>query len=169
MQKLSPDVPKGKVINLIRLTVRTWRKFIFKAVLGKKFTYGSNVSFGPNCSLMIPNFISIGDNFSSGARLFIQTNLDCGDCCLISSDVSFVGNDHHINEIGYGNYWSGRKTPSTVILKGDNFIGYRATIVGDITIGEGAIVAAGAVVIRDVPANTVVAGVPARVVGKRRK
>lgn len=136
--------------------------------LRSKFRYGKNVAFGPNCSLMIPEFIQIGNNFSCGARFFVQTNLVAEDCCLISSDVSFVGNDHHINVSGFNNYWSGRKPPSTVILKGDNFIGYRSTIVGDVTIGKGAIVAAGAVVIKNVPDYAVVAGVPAKVVGERR-
>lgn len=168
MQQLSPDVPKSTFLNLLRGFVRCLRIIGIRLRLRGKFIYGKNVSFGPSASLMIPEFIHLGDNFSCGARFFVQTNLISNECCLISSDVSFVGNDHHINVPGYNNYWCGRRAPSTVTLKGDNFIGYRATVVGDVTIGKGAIVAAGAVVIKDVPDYSVVAGVPAKVVGKRR-
>jgi acetyltransferase-like isoleucine patch superfamily enzyme len=47
------------------------------------------------------------------------------------------------------------------------WIGHRATILQNVTIGEGAVVAAGAVVVKDVPANAIVAGVPAKVIGHR--
>ena len=169
MNDLSPDKKLTGLKYFLRNTIRFTRKALIKLRLRKKFTYGKNVNFGPNSNLMVPDFFKIGSNFSCGKSLFVQTNLEIGNDCLISSDVSFVGHDHHINEENYNNYWSGRKPPSTVVIVGDNFIGYRSTIVGNITIGRGAIIAAGSVVVKDVLANTVVAGVPARQIGIRKK
>jgi acetyltransferase-like isoleucine patch superfamily enzyme len=53
---------------------------------------------------------------------------------------------------------------SPVVIKRNAWIGAGATILPGVTVGENAIVAAGAVVSKDVPANTVVAGVPAKVI-----
>ena len=54
--------------------------------------------------------------------------------------------------------------PGAVLIKRNAWIGAAATILPGVTVGENAVVAAGAVVAKDVPANTVAAGVPAKVV-----
>jgi chloramphenicol O-acetyltransferase type B len=130
--------------------------------LGKRLTYGKNVYFGKKCTLDSPNHFSVGNNFSVGERFFVQTNVVAKNDCLISSNVSFVGNDHnfYLNE---GNaYWSGKNLPDTVILDGNNFIGYGAIIVGSVKLNKGAKVAAGAVVVKDVPEGVTVGGSPAK-------
>lgn len=162
MQKVSPDVQKGILLHQVRALVRYIRMLKLKIKLRGKLTVGRNISIGPSARFMVPNNIKIGDNFSSGRNFFIQTNVDIGNDCLISSDVSFVGDDHHLNNKEMTAYWSGRKSASTINLEGNNFIGYRALIVGSIVIGEGAIIAAGAVVVKDVKPFSVVAGVPAK-------
>jgi chloramphenicol O-acetyltransferase type B len=167
MSKLSPDSPRNPAFKVLRHLVRYLRKLKQRILLRDKLTISSNVSFGPNSSLMIPNFARIEKNFSVGRNFFVQTNIDIGQDCLISSDVSFVGNDHQLNIPNQSAYWSGRTTPSTVILEGDNFIGYRATIVGNVRIGKGAIIAAGALVVKDVESNSVYAGVPAKKIKER--
>lgn len=162
MQSLRPDAPKGHLIYFIRAIVRKIRVLKHKIMLRERMIIGSNVSFGPSAKLMVPETLNIGDNFSCGKNLFVQTNLSVGDDCLISSDVSFVGNDHDFSKKHLTVYWGGRNPPSTILLKGNNFIGYRVTLVGNIVLGEGAIVAAGAVVVNDVAPFSVVAGIPAK-------
>ncbi|MCG2727647.1 MAG: hypothetical protein L6244_03230 [Candidatus Methanoperedenaceae archaeon] len=54
-----------------------------------------------------------------------------------------------------------------VIIKDNAYIGAGAIVLAGVTVGENAIVGAGAVVTKDVEANAVVAGVPARVIGRR--
>ncbi|HDZ2730741.1 TPA: transferase, partial [Klebsiella pneumoniae] len=64
-------------------------------------------------------------------------------------------------------YFSGRNKPATIVLEGDNFIGFGSVILGNVTIGKGAIVAACSFVNKDVPPNSVVGGVPAKVLRNR--
>jgi maltose O-acetyltransferase len=59
---------------------------------------------------------------------------------------------------------TGKYRVRPVLIGDDVFVGYRAIVMPGVTIGDGAVVGAGAVVTRDVPAGTVVAGVPARVI-----
>ena len=54
-----------------------------------------------------------------------------------------------------------------LVIQDDVWIGAHACIPGGVTIGQGAIVAAGAVVVKDVEARSIVGGVPARVIGRR--
>ncbi len=56
-----------------------------------------------------------------------------------------------------------------VVIKRGAWIGAYAIVLGGVTVGEQAVVAAGAVVTKDVPPNTIVAGVPARAIGQRQQ
>jgi len=81
------------------------------------------------------------------------------DGVLIAPKVSLLSEGHGISP-------SERHSliPKPVHIKKNAWIGAGATILQGVTVGENAVVAAGAVVSRDVPDNTIVAGVPARVV-----
>ena len=145
----------------VRNVVRQIRMLIIFLRVGGRLTYGENSYIARGWRFFIPKQGTIGDNVSIGADFFCQTNFHIGDECLISSKVSFIGNDHDLY-FGKSAYFSGRLPPSTVILEGNNFIGFGAIIVGNIRIGQGAIIASGAVVIDNIPPNEVYGGVPAR-------
>jgi acetyltransferase-like isoleucine patch superfamily enzyme len=123
----------------------------------------------------------IGDNTKIGAFVEVQKNASIGRNCKISShtfvcegveieDDVFIGhgvmfiNDLYPRATNTGGElqteqdWEVRRT---VIKKGAS-IGSGATILADVTIGENALVGAGSVVTRDVPAGTIVAGNPAK-------
>lgn len=124
----------------------------------------------------------IGDNTRIGAFVEIQKNARIGRNCKISThtficegvtieDDVFIG--HNVNFINdtyprATNAAGGLQTEDdwvvepTVVRRGAS-IGTGAVILSNVTIGENAIVGAGSVVTRDVPPNTVVAGVPARI------
>jgi acetyltransferase-like isoleucine patch superfamily enzyme len=123
----------------------------------------------------------IGDNTKIGAFVEIQKNASVGDNCKISShsficegvtieDDVFIGHGvMFINDL-YPRATSGSgalqteadwKVERTLVRRGAS-IGSGATILANVTIGENALVGAGSVVTKDVPANAVVAGNPAR-------
>jgi acetyltransferase-like isoleucine patch superfamily enzyme len=111
--------------------------------------YGCNVSFGKcfyanfNCTFLDPTFITFGDYCMLGPNVTFTT------FSLPSDPKKRINAVEHTAPITVGNnVWF---AANTVILPG-------------VTIGDGAVIAAGAVVRSDVPANCVVAGVPAKVV-----
>jgi len=90
-----------------------------------------------------------------------------GDFVMLAQGVAIVGGDHRIDCVGVPMIFAGRDACKPVIIEDDVWIGNRATILHGVRIGEGAIVGAGAVVTKDVPAYSIVVGVPARVIRYR--
>lgn len=85
-------------------------------------------------------------------------SISIGNGCAISHDFTVMDSDYHSID--------GLKKSSPVIIKDNVWIGTRVTILKGVTVGEGAVIAAGSVVTKDVPPHTVVAGVPAKVIKK---
>ena len=110
-------------------------------------------------------FIGTGSNFSAAL-----SEIRIGNKVMFGSNVTIIGGDHNTSVMGA--YMADTKTKrpeddQAVIIEDDVWVGARATILKGVTIGRGAIVAAGAVVVRDVPPYTLVGGVPARVLKDR--
>lgn len=149
------------------------------------------VVLGLNVAIFHPDLVnlygcSIGDETKVGAFVEIQKNVAIGKRCKISSH-SFICEGVTIEDevfVGHGVMFTNDVYPRatnadgslqtqadwevlpTKVCRGAS-IGSHATVLPNLTIGEGALVGAGAVVTRDVPPFAVVAGVPARVVGRR--
>lgn len=97
-------------------------------------------------------------NMNSKIHCFNEINI--GEDVIISENVIIRDSDGH--DILYEKY----KKSSPINIGNHVWIGLNATILKGVTIGDGAIVAAGSVVTRDVPPNSLVAGVPAKVIKK---
>jgi UDP-2-acetamido-3-amino-2,3-dideoxy-glucuronate N-acetyltransferase len=149
-----------------------------------------DVELGPNVSIPQPTLVNlygcrIGENTRIGAFVEVQRGAVIGCNCKISSH-SFVCAGVTIGDgvfIGHGVMFINDLYPRAVNTEGrlqtevdwklietrverHASIGSNVTILAGVTIGEEALVGAGAVVTKDVPARAIVAGVPAKIVGK---
>lgn len=130
---------------------------VFSELIGKKVD---------DTFFIIPPFYSdFGENISIGKNVFINhacTFMDRGgitleDNVLIGPKVNLITTNHPINPA------ERRATIShPIVIKKGAWIGVGATILPGVTIGENSIVAAGAVVSKDVPDNVIVGGIPAK-------
>jgi len=153
----------------------------------------ADVKLGRDVRIFQPDLVnlyscSIGPETKIGAFVEIQKNASIGERCKISSH-SFVCEGVTIADecfVGHGVMFTNEVYPSAVNADGTQqtesdwhvvnttvkkraSIGSNATIIAGVTIGESALVGAGAVVTKDVPDFAIVAGVPARVIGDVRK
>ena len=144
------------------------RRLFYRHVLG--------MTLGPGCGIHLGCYIWFygpGHVRRSGSRIGANTRVN-RDCCLdargtieigdnvsISPEVMILTTDHRYDSDDFA------LQSRPVVIEDNVWIGARALILPGTTIGRGAVIAAGAVVSRDVSPMTVVAGVPARAVGKR--
>jgi len=120
-----------------------------------------------NVAVCTPLYINYGKNLKIGKNVFINfdcTFLDLGgitieDHVQIAPKVSLLSEGHPISP---GERQS--LTVGHIHIKKNAWIGTGATILPGVTVGENAVVAAGAVVSKDVPDNTIVGGIPAKVI-----
>jgi len=107
----------------------------------------------------------IGKNCKISSHTFICEGVHIEDNVFIGHNVTFINDKlpRSINDDGSMQTEEDWKVVETYIKKGAS-IGSSATILCGITVGEKAIVGAGAVVTKDVPPNSVVAGVPAKII-----
>lgn len=123
--------------------------------------YGCKIGRGCRIAayVEIQRGVTIGDRCKVEAFAFIPSGVTVEDEVFIGPHACFT-NDRVPKAVGD---WE--ITP-TLVKKGAS-IGANATIICGVTIGENALIGAGAVVTKDVPANAVVAGCPARIIGTR--
>ncbi|HYD03344.1 MAG TPA: acyltransferase [Alphaproteobacteria bacterium] len=124
---------------------------------------GDNVTVGP--FIEIQKGVKIGNNVKVQSHSFICEGVTIEDDCFIGHSVIFINDKYpkSVNADGTKQSDGDWKVIPTLIKKGAS-LGSGSIIMCGITIGENSVIGAGAVVTKDVPANTVVAGVPARLI-----
>jgi acetyltransferase-like isoleucine patch superfamily enzyme len=119
--------------------------------------------------LLIPPFYTVGgDQIRIGRNVFINQNctfydlggLDIADDVLIGPNVSIITAGHPLEPSQRRSVTIGKP----IAIERNVWIAAGATIIGGVTVGENSVVAAGSVVTRDVPPNTLVGGNPARLI-----
>lgn len=97
-----------------------------------------------------------------GNECWVGPQTSIGRYTLFGPRVAIVGDDHVIDAPGTPMHFSGRPAQQATRIGRDVWIGYGAIIRRGVTVGDGAVVAAGSVVTKDVPTLEVWGGVPAR-------
>lgn len=145
--KLGQGVKIAEFVNLYGCTVEEGTR------IGTFVEIQKNASVGKNCKIQSHTFICEG--------VTLEDNV------FIGHSVTFINDKYPRATTAGGELQSEAdwKVEPTVVQKGAS-IGSGSTILGNITIGENAIVGAGSLVTRDVPPNTIVAGNPAKILRK---
>jgi acetyltransferase-like isoleucine patch superfamily enzyme len=149
-------------LERLRKIVRYLRLYRVKVLGTRNFLHGKAVSLARGADIRAPHFIEIGSFVSIGKNFTCEVDVRIGNHVLVSSNVSFIGNDHPFGAPGTTVYESTRRDDSLVDIGSDVLIGFGSIVVGTSRIGDGCIVGAGSVVVGDLPPYTVCAGVPAR-------
>lgn len=139
----------------------TFRRFFYR-LSGVKIGKGSTIHTRTN--FYDPRNVVIGEDsiVGEGAVLDGRAGLTIGDHVDIASEVMVYNSQHDINDDNFN------AVNREVVIEDYVFVGPRSIILPGVKIGRGAIVAAGAVVTKDVPPYAIVAGVPAKVIGERK-
>lgn len=118
-----------------------------------------SVYYGADIILFKDAKLRLGSGFfNSNIKIRCHKKIEIGDNVAISHDVTIMDSDAH------DGLWDGYEKTKPIKIGNHVWIGTRVTILKGVTIGDNAIIAAGSVVTKNVPNNTIVAGVPAKVI-----
>jgi acetyltransferase-like isoleucine patch superfamily enzyme len=118
-------------------------------ILHPKLIIGQNCHIGDKTHITCANFIQIGDNLLTGRRCLITDNSHGG---MTLEELAIAPIDRDV------------KSKGPVVIGNNVWIGERVCILPGVRIGDGAVIAANAVVTHDVPASALAAGVPAKII-----
>lgn len=134
---------------------------------------GNNVSIGKNVDIFplggeYPSKVIIGNNVIIGDynRFASCDCVEIGDDVLFAAYVHITDHSHEFKNIEKPIYKQGIFSKGPVKIGKGSWLGYRSEVLSGVTIGEHCVVASGAVVTKDVPPYSIVAGVPAKVIKK---
>jgi len=158
-------------------TLKYWRDLYYKNIVWRQYNIGKNFHCGRGVFLWARDGIEIGNDFYIGKYSIIETNCKIGDGVIIANNVGIVGRyDHNYKQIGVPvrlsscirdrEYdWKGLDQWTTI--GNDVWIGYGVIILSGVSIGDGAIVAAGSLVTKDIEPYSIYGGVPAKKIKDR--
>ncbi|MBI9015952.1 MAG: CatB-related O-acetyltransferase [Phycisphaerae bacterium] len=151
-----------------------WQKrrlrFIIGFLFGYRFrSYGKCFTVSDLKSGFKKNAIDAGDYVFIGARAHIHANVKIGHFTMLACDVAIVGGDHRFDIVGIPARFTGRDGLDDLltVIGDDVWVGHGCIIMAGVNIGRGAIIAAGSVVTKDVPAYAIVGGCPAKIIKYR--
>lgn len=157
-------------IYVVRGCTNRFLSFFYKKMLRG---CGSNVRFSALTSDFTYRNVTIGNDVYIGPHaLFLctESQIFIGNKVLFGPHVTIIGGDHRITDVGRFIYDVLDKHPEDdqdVHIEDDVWIGTNTTLLKGVTVGRGAVVAAGALVTKDVPPYAIVGGVPAKVLKYR--
>lgn len=182
------------ILRKLVLEFKAWKELFIRSmpvdsVLGYTFrkkywskrlkNVGKNPVFYRMSSIINPSVVRVGDNFALGEYSVVDANnshgVYFGDNILIANRVYFRAANHKYELLHVPINQQGHESPQfpykegfySIVVEDNVWIGTNVTILPGVKIGEGSIVAAGAVVTKDIPAYAICGGVPAKILRYR--
>lgn len=158
LMRLIFSLPRYRTFNFLKST--------FIRLCGGKT--GTSIVYYPGVWICPAKNIQIGNDVDLALDVLITTSggVSIGDRTLVGYRTQILSSNHNVPSKKSRIFDAGH-TSAQVVIGSDVWIGASCIILPGVTIGEGAIVAAGSVVTKDVPAFSYVAGIPARVIKER--
>lgn len=155
--------------DALKITMELNNKYHTEEEIIKLFSELTGRKVDKSFRLFPPFYTDCGKNIKVGKNVFInacckfqdQGGIEIGDGVLIGHNVTLATLNHDERPQFRQNIY-----PKSIKIGNNVWIGSNATILQGVTIGDGAIVGANAVVTKNVPPNTIVAGVPAKIIRK---
>lgn len=149
-----PPMPAGRLGHTLR---RALARKLFKA-MGDRVIIGTRVEFGSGEN------VEIGSDSNIGRNSWIANDTVFGNHVMTGPEIVTLSYNHGTEIDGRPFNQQGYTSRSPIIVKDNVWIGTRAILLPGVTVGSNSVIGAGAVVTKDVPPFSVVAGNPARVV-----
>lgn len=135
---------------------------------------GSNINLGIMSQLYASGtgreIIVIKNNVSMNSNVMINADfegfIEIGDNCIIGPNVVIRTSNHEFGSKNELIKDQGHR-PGRIVIQRNTWVGANCTIIGNVNIGEGAVIGAGSVVNKDIDHFAIAAGIPARAIGKR--
>lgn len=161
-------------MNLLRTAYRALNRYM---ALRSNVSVGRGFVIGAGGHIQAPDRLTLGDDINIGRNFYMACNGQIGSNVLISSYVGIVGRrDHDMKQVGqpitqaswiYSADHDSNTPENSIQIADDVWIGFGATLLSGITIGRGAVIGAGSVVISNVEPYDIVAGNPAQPISRR--
>ena len=150
---------------------RQARKLLLRKCYNRRFrSCGHNFKCDPLTSFFArPECADIGNNvfLGEGFHISVAVSLKIGDGVIVGPIMIIMGGDHDFSQIGKRLHEVHEGINLPIVIEKDVWIGAAVMILKGVTIGEGSIIGAGSMVIKDIPPYSVSIGTPARPVKKR--
>lgn len=151
--------PSWSSVKIGQKALRGWCGKMMLADCGKDVNIEQNALFSPK--------VSLGDYSGIGINAKIYGACSIGTHVMMGTDVTIISRNHRYDDTSIPMMYQGFEQEKPVVIGNDVWIGDRAVIMPGVRIGDGCIIAAGAVVTHDVPDYAVVGGVPAKIIKMR--
>ena len=158
------SIDRWIVARLVRLLIRryslAYHELEYSFLAGKLAGCGKHIFLQPHVRFRYPQHIHLGSHIAIGENTILrgQGGITIEDFVLIADNVTIVTSTHQIDTLHM--VYSYRQS---VTIKANVWIGAGAIILPGVTIGENSVIAAGAVVTKNIPANSLAQGIPAKV------
>lgn len=152
-------LPRFRSLNYIK---SLYLRVFFGAKVGKRVIFYSNIWIFTGRNL------TLGDDVDLATGVLITTDggVFIGDRTLVGYGTKILSSNHNVPKLP-GRIFDSGHTKAPVRIGKDAWLGANCIILPGVTIGNGAIVAAGSVVTKDVPPNVFVGGIPAKIIKER--